>query len=236
MNEVIIIPKKRKNLTTFLSKYYELINTSDEVEEWKDINLGDYPLYQISNHGRVRRKDNKYIINPFHSYRKDENGKFIKTRPTYLRVQLYYYENGKRKKKHFEISRLVAEYFIPIPQKYIDSGYTIDTLQVNHIYGGYKIYNNFASNLEWCTADENIIKAHETGLCHPKKGEEHHATFINTDDVKAICKCIESGYNVKKSYDNIRLSTNLPFQQFKNCFYSIKYKKSWVYISKNYNF
>ena len=180
------MPKKRKKLSESLKAYYRNINESDEVEEWKDIILGDYPLYQISNHGQVRRKNTGYIINPFHSYRKDKEGKYIKSKPTYLRVQLYYYDNGIRKKKHMEISRLVAEYFIPIPKRYLLDGYTKDTLQVNHIKGGYEIYNNFVSNLEWCTEQENINKAFETNLRHPPKGEKHHSTFLNIDDIRDI--------------------------------------------------
>ena len=234
---MINIPKKRKPLTKFLKKYYEIINDSDIQEVWKDIILGEIPLYQISNLGRVRRKDNKYIINPFHSYRKDEDGKNIYEKPTYLRVQLYYYEDGKRKKKHLEISRLVAQYFIPIPKKYLELGYTMDTLQVNHIEGGYNIYNNFYTNLEWCTGPENVMKAHQTGLCHVKKGESHHSTFINENDVVNICECIEKGFNVEKSYKELYDSmSHISFDKFKHCFYNIKYKKSWKYISQHFNF
>ena len=229
------MPKRRQELSDFLKKYYELINDSDEPEIWKPINIGDKPLYEISNHGRVRRIDTKYVINPFHSYRKDSDGAFIKSRPTYLRVQIYYYENGKRKKMHCEISRLVAMAFIPIPDKYIDEGYNAETLQVNHIRGGYEIYNNFVSNLEWCTPDENIDKAFETGLRNPKYGEDHHATYLSTLDVMDICKCIENGLGVKESYNKLSLK-HLPYKVFKYNFYNIKYKLSWKWISQNYNF
>ena len=206
------MPKKRKSLSDFLRAYYENINNSDEIEEWRDIMIGDFPLYQISNHGQVRRKDNKYIINPFHSYRKDKDGNYIKSRPTYLRVQIYYYENGKRKKKHMEISRLVAEYFIPIPERYLEKGYTKDTLQVNHIKGGYEIYNNFVSNLEWCTDKENIDKAFETDLRHPPKGEKHHSTFLTIEDIKSICKCIAESKNVKDTFNAVNLSKDISFK------------------------
>ena len=230
------MPKQRKMLSDFLQHYYDLIASTDEDEIWKDIELGDYPLYQISTLGRVRRKDNGYIINPFHSYRKDENGEFIQTRPTYLRVQLYYYENGVRKKKHCEISRLVAIAFIPVPQHYLDAGYTMSTLEVNHKRGGYEIYNNFVSNLEWCTTQENIIKSHETGLCHPNKGSMHHATFFNENDVVQICDCIEKGMNARKTYDKVNLSVDVDYKRFKDTYYSIKYHVSWYFISQHYNF
>ena len=232
------MPKKRKQLSKFLEKYYELIECSDEDEIWKDIQLGDIPLYQISNHGRVRRKDNKYVINPFHSYRKKNDGEYDKNKPTYLRVQLYYYIDGKRYKKHFEISRLVAIHFIEIPKHYIDNGYTQDTLEVNHIKGGYEIYNNFVSNLEWCTPQENIIKSVETGLTHPRFGENHHSTYLNISDVIYICECIENSLGVKKSYELApdEFKKRVSYKKFKPCFYNIKYKKSWKFVSCNFNF
>lgn len=230
------MPKKRKMLSDFLKCYYKLIEKSDEIEEWKDIELGDVCLYQISNHGRVRRKDTGYILNPFHSYRKDHVGNFIQERPTYLRVQLYYYEDGVRKKKHCEISRLVAEHFIAIPKKYIDDGFTKDTLEVNHIRGGYEIYNNFVSNLEWCTTKENIEKAFETGLRHPPFGENHHSTFLSENDIHKICKCIEQGMNARNTFNSVSLSNDISFDKFKPTYYSIKYKKSWRFISQYYNF
>ena len=216
--------------------YYNKIEEHIETEEWKPIILGDKILYEISNHGRVRRIDTKYIINPFHSYRKNKDGSFNYDRPTYLRVQLYYYENGKRKKKHEEISRLVAKTFIPIPKEYIDLGYTMDTLEVNHIKGGIEIYNNFVDNLEWCTTKENIIKSVETGLRHPPKGEKHHATFVDEKLVIEICKNIENGNKVKKTYENISKSYIIEYKQFKSLFYNIKYKNSWVFISQHFNF
>ena len=230
------MPKKRKELSEFLKMYYNIIETTEICQEWKDIILGDFPLYEVSNLGLVRRKDNQYIINPFHSYRKDNDGNFILERPTYLRVQLYYYENGVRKKKHYEISRLVALHFIDIPEKYLQQGYTADTLEVNHINGGYEIYNNTIDNLEWCTTKENIEKSIETNLRHSPYGINHHSTFFNESDVMQICECLEKGMNAKKTYENIKLSINITFKHFKQNYYSIKYKKSWKFISQYYNF
>ena len=230
------MPKKRNKLSDFLQAYYSLLENSTDEEIWKDINLGDFPLYEISNHGRVCRKDNGYMINPFHSYRKDADGNYIKERPTYLRVQLYYYENGIRKRKHCEISRLVALAFIPIPDKYLKSGHTSESLEVNHISGGYEIYNNFVNNLEWCTSKENIEKAFSTGLRNPPCGIHHHKSFLNDEDVVSICECIESGFNVKETYEKVSLSCNISYEKFKPNFYNIKYKNSWRFISQNYNF
>lgn len=232
------MPKKRKEPSDFLKAYYRLTESLLDTEEWKVINLGDDPLYEISNNGRVRRISNGLIINPFHSYRKDQDGNFIKERPTYLRVQLYYYENGIRKKKHFEISRLVALHFIPIPKKYIKKGYTPNTLEVNHKIGGYHIYNNCVNNLEWCTTQENIDKAFETGLRHPPRGMKHHAPFLTDNDVVEICTCLEKKMNALDTYNtmNREFRDRITFNRFKPNFYNIKYRNSWKFISQNFNF
>ena len=230
------MPRQIQSLSDFLIKYYENIDSKKSHEIWKKIKIGEKPLYEISTFGRIRRIDNKMIINPFHSYRKNKNGDYDYNRPTYLRVQLYYYENGKRKKKHFEISRLVALHFIPIPKRYIENGLTSNDLEVNHINGGYRIYDNSIDNLEWCTQKENIDRAINSGLRHPPKGVNHHTSYLNENDVIQICECIENGYNAEKTYKNISLSENISYKKFKPTFYNIKYKKSWVFISKEYNF
>ena len=71
-------------------------------------------------------------------------GKTLKPQPNncgYLRVQLC---NGSEKPRFF-LHRVVAEIYVPNPN---------GLPQVNHIDGD-KL-NNKASNLEWCTASQNI--------------------------------------------------------------------------------
>ena len=228
------MPKKRKPLSKFLKQYYQLIELNEDNEIWKTLSIGEIPIYEISNHGRIRRIDNGMTINPFHSYRKDGNNNKNESRPTYLRVQIYYYENGKRTKKHFEISRLVALNFIPIPKKYLKKGYDVDTLQVNHKNGC--LYNNFVENLEWCTASENVQHSHDNGLCHVHRGEEHFSTFLTLEDVVYICNAIELGVKVRECYDKFDLKDKVNYKRFRSCYYSIKYKKSWIHVSQHYNF
>ena len=57
--------------------------------------------------------------------------------------------NGKDEYVH----RLVAKYFVPNPNGY---------LEVNHIDGNKE--NNCADNLEWCTRSQNNKHAFQTGL------------------------------------------------------------------------
>lgn len=138
------------------------------------------------------------------------------------------------KKKHYEISRLVALNFIPIPDKYINKGYTSATLQVNHKNGC--LYNNFVDNLEWCTSQENIQHSHDTGLCHVHSGEDHFSTFLTIEDVAYICNSLELGVEVKKCYQKFNRKDEIEYAKFRSCYFSIKYKKSWVHVSQHYNF
>ena len=61
------------------------------------------------------------------------------------------------------VHRLVALTFIPNPQ---------NKKQVNHINGNKE--DNTVPNLEWATAQENVIHALNTKLRVPPKGKDHH--------------------------------------------------------------
>lgn len=90
----------------------------------------------------------KYSVSENGEVRNNELKRNLKTAETYngyLRVRI--------NKKMIRVHRLVAELFIENP-----NGCT----QVNHKDGNKK--NNHFSNLEWCTAKENIAHAYKTGL------------------------------------------------------------------------
>lgn len=96
-------------------------------EIWKDIK-GYEGLYQVSNFGEIYSHISKKKLKPM----VDNKG--------YKRINLYL----NRKIKNVQIHRLVAEAFIPNPNKYP---------VVNH--KDENPLNNHVKNLEWCTYEYN---------------------------------------------------------------------------------
>lgn len=91
---------------------------------------------------------NNYSVSDDGLVRNDKTGKVLKQIPTYngyLRVGL--------NKKLYRVHILVANAFVKNPNDYP---------QINHKDGNKQ--NNNASNLEWCTASQNIRHAHNIGL------------------------------------------------------------------------
>lgn len=96
-----------------------------------------YPNYEVSNTGLIRNKRTGRVLKP------------QVLSKGYLGVRLYEGGNGKTLKIH----RLVALAFV--------SGHFLFA-QVNHLDGDKT--NNNASNLEWCTGQENHDHKMENGL------------------------------------------------------------------------
>lgn len=175
-------------------------NTLNEI--WKDIE--EYQgIYQVSNLGNVRNIKTHRILQP--SYTKDG----------YQQVILY--KDGKR--KNFKINRLVAYAFIPIPQTYLNKGYSKETLQADHIDEDKQ--NNFSTNLQWLTNKENCQKSKAlcvVGYNHDKMIITNQYSKLNTYytdkyqkgfNYGSICKCCngkrKSAYGFKWEYLNKNL-------------------------------
>lgn len=108
-------------------------------------------LYAVTTHGRVWSYHRKKWLVPY------DVGQ------GYCTVRLYDQGDNADRKVH----RLVAEAFIPNPE---------GKPQVNHING--KKWDNRVSNLEWCTARENIQHASDMGLSKIGKLSYYKKTII----------------------------------------------------------
>ena len=140
-------------------------------EIWRDI-AGYEGLYQVSNMGRVRSID--HIV-------KTKTGKdmfvkgMMKKPTTYKGGYQYVNLQHRKKKKMFQVHRLVAAAFIPNPD---------NKPEVNHIDAVKD--NNCVSNLEWVTGEENNKHAIDNGLIKTT------GTFVMMDDditFESINKC-----------------------------------------------
>ena len=191
----------------------------DEI--WKELVYYDKETtYLISNYGRIKStqiKGNGYI-----KYRE----KILKPLHIGKYLAVCISVDGKIFREY--IHRLVAMNFIPIPNHLIEMGYTMQTLEVNHILSGdeYKHYNHI-SNLEWCTGSENKIHDYNTGLRN--RGEKSHLSTKNTEyQINNVCKLLEQN---RLSIPDIAKITNVNV----GVVYDILYNGSWIHVSKNYN-
>ena len=124
-----------------------------DIEEWKDIK-GYEGLYQISNNGNVRSLD-KYV-NHSRKGKRLIKGKIMSATDNGKGYKIVGLKKEGKRRNHY-IHRLVADAFIPNPDK---------KNCVNHI--DYNRSNNNANNLEWCTTKENIH--HSIGnMSHPRR-------------------------------------------------------------------
>lgn len=132
---------------------------SEEI--WKLV--ADYPNYSVSNYGRVRNNKTGYILKP------------LEVGFGYVVVELCN-KNGPKSKK---IHRLVAEAFLPNPDK---------KPQVNHIDGNKK--NNRLDNLEWVTASENMKHSYDSKIRVPH--QERPVRIVETGEIfKSVKECAE---------------------------------------------
>ena len=144
-------------------------------EEWKV--SPDNDRYEVSSMGRVRNRERKNCLR----HKVSQDG--------YHRVCLSLPE--LKHGKFYPLHRLVANAFIPNPN---------NLPQVNHIDGNKS--NNAASNLEWCTAKENIEHGIKSGLI--LKGYEQTWAKIKSEDYPIILAMRVAGYpntDIAKKYN-----------------------------------
>ena len=131
-------------------------------------------------------KPNSYAIDEFGTvYSKYYNNRIMKTRidkDGYLVITL---KNDRNTYSRFGIHRLLLIAFRPVDN--------MENLQVNHIDGN-KL-NNSLNNLEWCTCEENLKHARNTGLnkVFGQIGENHIGHHITEDEAKNILLLYKNG-------------------------------------------
>lgn len=137
------------------------------------VTITDFPDYEISETGIVRKIENKEIIK-------------LSTGNKYIKVALY---RGKNRFWMY-LHRLLAIQFIQNPENYE---------YVNHKNGIKK--DNSLSNLEWCNAKQNTKHAFETGLrtyIPSFKGENHGRAKLNNVQVNYIKFLFSIGFTNKQ--------------------------------------
>jgi hypothetical protein len=132
--------------------YFKIMNdrkeSQNENEVWKDV-VGFEDYYEVSNTGKVRRKDHITV------YKNGARARFSQTilKPSvFKKGYLMVFLSVKSKKKAKSVHRIVAEAFIPNPE---------NKETVNHI--DCDKTNNHVSNLEWLSNEENIQHSVENG-------------------------------------------------------------------------
>ena len=137
------------------------------MEIWRTVD-GSNGDYAVSNCGRVKNTKTERILKPVI----DQRG--------YGRVCLFTMNRDKRYKVH----RLVAQAFIPNPNK---------LPQVNHKDGNKQ--NNAVENLEWITNEDNMKHANENGL------REGHHLFCESKKKPIVATNVKTGEEIE--YDSI---------------------------------
>jgi len=176
-------------------------------EVWVNCNYGLEEYYQISNLGRVKtlprivnRGEGKQLMpEKILKTRIDKNG--------YEFVGLYV---GKKKQIFKKIHNLVAELFIPNPEK---------KKCVNHKDGVKG--NNRLDNLEWVTHKENTLHAVKNNLMKPPKGESHPFSVLKAEDVLLISK-------LYPFLNQVELSKK--FNVSRKCVGNVLNNKSWKHV------
>lgn len=115
--------------------------------------------------------------------------------------------------KFYPLHRLVAEHFIPNP---------LNLPQVNHKNGDR--YDNRVENLEWCTAQDNILHAYRTKL-KTNAGEKNPIAKLTEEDVKKIWALRHTKMTAKAIRDHLGLNVSVA------CVKVVRSGKAWKHIT-----
>lgn len=141
-----------------------------EKEIWKSVK-GYEGLYEISNHGRLKKLAKSWKCGWNTTINREESIT-LGNKNSYGYLDFDFCKNGSSKKT--KIHRVVAQHFLPNPD---------DHRVINHIDGDKT--NNHVSNLEWCSHKTNNEHAYINKLRKPKLTNEE---VINIREMYATGK------------------------------------------------
>jgi hypothetical protein len=139
------------------------------LETWRDV-VGFEGLYAVSSQGRVKSLPRTVIVHGTQQQHKIIKERILKQTinvpagRAYTRYMVGLCKEGKRITRN--VARLVAEAFVPNPNKYPCVLHRDDNA-----------LNNAVSNLEWGTLQENSRQAAERG--RTRSGEAHHSSVVS---------------------------------------------------------
>ena len=115
--------------------------------------------------------------------------------------------------KFYPLHRLVAEHFIPNPDK---------LPQVNHKDGNR--YNNAVSNLEWCTSRHNIKHAYANKL-KTNNGSYNPNSKLTESDVRKIWGLRNTKLTARQIRDTLGLSVSIDAIKL------VRQGKNWCWLT-----
>lgn len=184
----------------------------------------------LSRRKKFKLKRNEILVDieGFSKYKVSSFGRFVRLKDM-IEIQQSYTPDGYKSiklvddngKRHtMRVNRVVLYSFEPIENS--------DKYEANHKDGN--IENNKYSNLEWLTPSENQKHAYENNLRKPITRKQCVFTKHTEDEIREICKYLEEGLRP------IEIKNKCKFNPSDGLINSIKQRKRWKDISKEYNF
>lgn len=158
------------------------------LEIWRDV-VGFEGLYAVSNRGRVKSLPRTVIVHGTQQQHKIIKERILKQAinvpagGAYTRYVVGLCKEGKRITRN--AARLVAEAFVPNPNKYPCVLHRDDNA-----------LNNTVSNLEWGTLQENSRQAAERG--RTRSGEAHHSSMVSNATRQEAYSLLRTGVPVSR--------------------------------------